>query len=239
MSLTVIQNATAVAKGGPTVPFSGAGGTAPYIYSVANGGAGGTINASTGLYTPPDVVGVDVVQVEDASAATSNATILIALPIGLFCDIIQTSMELDPGQVYLWDQKINIPIDGKLYVAVSVLSVKPFGNSNTFDSNNNEVQSANFLATLSLDILSRGTDARDRKEEVILALNSQYSEQQQELNSFRIFPISQGFVNISEVDGAAIPYRFCINVNIQYFVSKTQAVDYYDDFSSASVVSNP
>ncbi len=74
---------------------------------------------------------------------------------------------------------------------------------------------------------------------MILALNSVYAEQQQELNSFRIFPLSQSFVNLSELEGAAIPYRFTISINMQYAVVKTKSVPYYDTFSAATVATDP
>lgn len=241
MSLVLLQNATAMARN-LTLPFSGSGGTAPYVYSVVGGGAGGSINSSTGLYTSPNVTGSDTIRVTDALSATATAPISIFGPIELVCDIIQNGLDLDNGQVYEWDQKINIPIDEKLYIAVGILACKPFGNTIEYDgdvSGFDAVQSTNFQATLSINIFSRGKEARDRKEEVIMALNSDYSEQQQELNSFRLFPISTDFVNISNVDGAAIPYAFNISVNIQYFVTKTNAISYYDIFAPAAVVTNP
>lgn len=240
MSLALLQNNNAMAIN-LTSPLIGVGGTPPYVYSVLAGGAGGTINASTGLYTSPNKIGIDTIQVTDSLLATAQASMLIGTPLQLFCDIIQQGMGLGNTQVYLWDQKIDIPTDYKLYIAIGVASVKPFTNIKTFDgsgSNSNQNQSTNVQATLSIDILSRGPDARDRKEEVILALNSDYSESQQELNSFRIFPISSSFVNLSEIDGTAIPYRFNISVNIMYFVSKIVAVPYFDTFSTPQIVTN-
>lgn len=237
MSLTILQNAESIAPGGQVVPFSGSGGTAPYVYSVLAGGAGGTINASTGYYTSPTITGVDTVRVTDSLAATADTTISIRSFLELVCDIIQTEMSLSSDQVYLWDQKFDIPKDSRLYVAVGILSCKPFSNTNQV-VDGVSIQSTNFSSMVSIDIMSRGASARDRKEEVIMALNSTYAEQQQELNSFRVFPLPVGFVNLSEIDGAAIPYRFNITVAMQYFVTKQTAIDYYDDFSDVVIVSD-
>ena len=202
-------------------------------------GAGGTIDPVTGLYTSPSVVGNDTIEVIDSLLATAQTGIEIGNALILFCDIIQTSMGLSQGQVYLWDQKINIPIDERLYIAVGVTSVKPFGNTRSFDVNGNVTQSGNFAATLDVNILSRGPDARDRKEEVVLALNSQYSESQQEANAFKIYPITTGFVNLSEIDGGAIPYRFAISCVLQYATSIVSAVPYFGSFSYPNLVTNP
>jgi hypothetical protein len=95
-------------------------------------------------------------------------------------------------------------------------------------------------AQLQLDIISRGPAARDQKELVILALNSTYSQTQQQANSFLIGTLPAGgqFKNLSNIDGAAIPYRFSIDVGMQYFVSKTTAVPYFNTFPTPEIYTN-
>ncbi len=92
-----------------------------------------------------------------------------------------------------------------------------------------------------IDAISRGPAARDQRANILMALKSQYSEQQQEFNSFNIgsLPANGNFVNLSHIDGAAIPYRFQISINMQYFVKLIQSVDYYDIFNQPTVITNP
>lgn len=234
MSLSLVAGTLALAPN-LTTGFLGIGGTSPYIYSVAMGGAGGTIDSSSGLYTAPLVTGTDTVIVTDAASATAEATIQICTPIELLCDIIQNQMGLTQGQVYEWDQKINIPTDSRLYITIGVLSCKPFANSNKMDANGIAIQSVNMSAVVSIDILSRGPEARDRKEEVLLSLMSNYAQSQQTTNSFYVGQLSTNFANLSLVDGAAIPYRFNISVALQYFVTLNKAVPYFDDFDNVEV----
>lgn len=250
MSLTLSQSRTAVA---PNVPasFLASGGTAPYTFSVIAGGAGGTINPSTGAYTAPAVAqsdptkAVDTIQVVDSagSPATATATILVGSALLLFCEVIQQELGLSSGRVFLWDQKVFQPTDAGLYVAVSVPSCKPFANRTMKGPSgwSEAVQSVNVLATLDIDVMSRGPDARDRKEEIVLALNSIYAQSQQETNSFYIGKLPPGgrFVNLSFIDGAAIPYRFRISVNLQYAVTKSKAVPYFDTFANVSITTEP
>lgn len=247
MSLSVGQTITAC---GPNIQasFQGIGGTPPYSYAVLANGAGGTINPTTGVYTAPATVptdpakAFDTIQVTDSAAAQATAKIQIGTPLILLCDIIQSQMGLANGRVYLWDQKIMQPTDSGLYVAVSVPSVKPFSNNTKLDPVHNVmVQYTNVQALIDIDIISRGPDARDRKEEVVLALNSIYSQQQQETNGFYIGKIPPGgrFVNLSQVDGAAIPYRYKISFNMQYFVTKSPAAQYIDTFQTVQVNTNP
>ena len=238
MSVGIYQTYTAI---GPnlTSSFLGNGGTTPYAYSVNPGGAGGTINSASGLYTAPAVVNsdpnllYDTVTVTDFLGNTASSQILVGSPLLLFCDIIQTFMGLANGRVYLFDQKIFQPQDNGLYIIVSVVSCKPFGNVNRYNqdgSDLNAYQYVQMLANLDINIISRGPAARDQKEMVILALKSNYAQQQQEKNSFYIGSISTGFRDLSKVDGAAIPYRYSISVNMQYSYSMSQAIGYFDSY---------
>lgn len=226
--------------------FIGYGGTSPYAYTVVPDGAGGTINATTGVYKAPATfksnpsLAHDVIQVMDADGEVGLAKILIASPLLLFCDIIKHELNLDSRRVYLWDQKLFQPTDGGLYVAVSEASCKPFGSSNDIVpsvTGMNQIQSVNMLSTLDIDIISRGPDARDRKEEVLLAINSVYSQQQQSANSFLIgrLPAGSRFINLSAIDGAAIPYRYRISINIQYAKTITQQAQHFDTFDSPEI----
>ena len=241
MSLQILSNTQAVAANGLSIPFSATGGTIPYVWSVLPNGAGGTINSSTGLYTSPIETGIDEIVVTDHLGATAELSISVCTPMELVADIIQTELGLGNGQVYLYNSKINIPIDDALYVAVGCLSNKPFANSRVYTVSSGQMyqtQSTNFQSLLSINILSRGPIARDQKEQVILALGSDYAESQMELNSFRIALLSTSFVNLSEVDGAAIPYRFNISAQLRYFVKKVTEVDSFSTFSKPSVILN-
>ncbi len=249
MTLTLAQTASALGPGN-TASFQGVGGSEPYIYSVDIGGAGGSVDPDTGVYAAPAIVssnpvnGVDTIRVVDDALEEATATILVGNPLILFCDVIQRELGLANGRVYLWDQKIMQPTDSGLYIAVSVPMCKPFANVNRYSAgmyNSDSDQYVSMLARVDIDIISRGPAARDRKEEVILALNSNYAQQQQEANGFYIGKLSPhgGFLNLSEVDGAAIPYRYKISVNLQYAFQKTSAVDYFDDFADPEVDTDP
>jgi hypothetical protein len=254
MSISVAQSLTAV---GPNITssFLASGGTAPYTYSVQGGGAGGSIDASTGIYTAPATVPTnpaqqfDTIIATDSLSATGTAQILVGDPLLLFCDILASELGLDPARVFLWDQKIFQPTDSGLYIAVSVPSCKPFSNnlkpalngSGNPDWSAGGLQETNFMATLDINAISRDNTALRRKEEILLALNSLYAQSQQEANSFYIgkLPPNARFQNLSMVDGAAIPYRYLISVNMQYAATKSKAVPYFSTFQNVQVNTNP
>lgn len=242
-ALSFLQTPYAVALG-VEMPAGAQGGTAPYTFAVAPGGAGGTINPLTGLYTAPSVFArdargaaklVETLQVIDVVNATATVKLLVGTHLHLVADIIQRVLGLADGRVYLWDQKILEPADAGLFVALSVPLVKPVGYSNRFNGDTGNLdQFVTMSATVDIDVISRSTAARDMKEQVLMALSGTYAEQQMAANSFWVSPLGR-FVNLSEVDGASIPYRFRVSVQMQYAVSQAQPSAFFDQFQTPTV----
>lgn len=236
--ITILKN-TSVLTPKKITSIKATGGTQPYSYAITTNNSGGTINPTTGDYTAGPNFGDDTITVTDSALVplTATLTITVCPHRQLICSILQRELGLADGRVYLWDQKLMQPKDSGLYIAVGVVSCKPFSNSIKQDaSGGSVVQSANFNETISIDIISRGPDAVYKKEEVLMALQSVYARQVQEANSFSIAQLSSQFNNLSTEDGAAIPYRFNITVQIMYSVSKTKTVDYYDDIPNFEVM---
>lgn len=247
MSISLTQSYTAIVPGN-TSYFAAVGGTSPYTYSVLAGGAGGSIDSSSGLYTAPSAMTAypvirlyDTIQVIDAMSDSATAQILVASPLFLFCDIIQKFMGLDNNHVYLYDQKLFQPTDSGLYIIVGIESCRPFGNNISNDGSGSGLDAISYINMwnmLSIDLISRGPAARDLKEYVISALNSTYSQQQQQKNAFLIGRITSGFTNVPNLDGAAIPYRFRASVQFQYTTTITNPVQYFDTFNNPTIVEN-
>lgn len=220
--------------------FGATDGVEPYTFSVS-GGNSGTIDAASGIYTAPPRSGVFTITATDANGDSDSIDIVVMSHLKLFCDIIQQEMGLENDQVYIYNQKFDIPPDERLYVAIGVNQIKPFGSRNFHDGSGAGLESqqyGSFQANLSINIMSRNTDALERKEEVLLALNSTYSEQQQNNNSFYVAPLTSSFANLSQVEGAAIPFRFNISVNIQYAIKKTRSVNFYSEFNNREINTN-
>lgn len=223
--------------------FQAYSGVTPYSYAVTSGP--GSVNASTGLYTAPSVISktdptVATVTATDANGDTASASIMVGSPLILLCDIIMREMGLSSDQIFLWNQKWTLPNDFRPYVSIAMMTPKAFGSSSIFDPDLNvEVQSVNMSAAIDIRIMSRSLEAVERKEEIAMALKSMYAQRQMAANSFYVSPLPMPMANLSEVDGAAIPYQFTVPCAIQYFVKKVKSAQYFDKFEDVEVEIEP
>jgi hypothetical protein len=222
-----------------TFPFLGTGGTGPYTYSVLPGGVGGTINPSTGVYTAPTGTGVDTIRVVDSLGAQATSPVLVGNALELFCDILQTELGLANGRVYLWDQKIYAPTDNGLFIAVGVVNLKAFGNTNRFDPIVGQIQSANV----------RGDPRREHHQSWSGGAGPERRSpprpQQQLLGTaarveqFESFSDYDWICQFITNRWSRNSYRFSLAVNLQYQVTKSKAIPYFDTFAPVAVTTEP
>lgn len=66
---------SATIQAGADLTFTAAGGKAPYVFVVVSGD--GTIDPSTGIYTAPVSVSVDIVRVTDTTGASLDAQVVV------------------------------------------------------------------------------------------------------------------------------------------------------------------
>lgn len=229
---------------GVSFPLAAFGGVEPYTWSIEpTKTIGGTISP-TGDYTAPaQKNGIDRIVVTDSTPVTplkATYDVNVGTAFHMAADIIKTELGLADDQIFLYNTKFNPPKDERMYVAINPLTLRVFGSSNkVVDGGEGSLQSVNVFAPVDVTIYSRSTEALLRKEEVVMALDSNYARSQQELNGFYIGKVSGSMVNLNLIEGAAIPYMFNIQVNLQYKVTKQSAVPYFDTFDAIEVKTNP
>lgn len=164
-----------------------------------------------------------------------TTAIVVREPILVISDIIQSELGLVDGAVMLDYEKFNIVPDPGLYVVLSYVSGKAIGNNNysiPSTSGMTEVQQAAMHHIIQIDVMSFDSSARTRKEEIIMALRSIYSQQQQEENTMQIAQIPGEFLNASSMEDTKILNRFTMSIAVKSIYSKTKAAPYYDTFQT-------
>ena len=180
-------------------------------------------------------------------------------------DIINEEMDMPTGSVWLRDQNPQIPNDNGLYIVVGIVSSRvmsaetrmipaPEPNESTWDQPGQtwdeagqnwdqpyqvqtQISEAVVQEMVQIDVLSRAMTALQRNWEVIAAMNSFYSQQQQELQNFKIFRIPQNWINTSSAEGGSILNRYTITFPCFVWYRKQKVLtanggDYYDDFTT-------
>ena len=150
--------------------------------------------------------------------------------------ILIHELPIDSERVNLYNQKFVIPTDEAWYIVIERGPSKMISSRNTLvdlgaGQGLQEVMDLNTQDQYTIGVFSRNLDALNRKEEIIMALGSVYAQQIQEKYSFRIFK-NPSLTDLSELEGAALLYRFDISVIVHSWRQKVKDADFYDAFSA-------
>lgn len=148
-------------------------------------------------------------------------------------DIIRTEMGLDQQHIWIQAQNRKIPPNSDdLYVVVGVVDFLPISSKSYYiSSTDKERQIIYGRANVQVDIFSRSNEARNRRGEILMALNSFYSKGIQDSKQFRIFELPSTFLNLSGLAGGSDINRFTMRFYAMIAESKEKSSDYYDVFN--------
>lgn len=148
-------------------------------------------------------------------------------------DIIRNELELDQQHVWIQSQNRKIPPNSEdLFVVVGCVDFKPISSKSYFDhKTDSERQVAYGRAQIQIDIFSRSNEARIRRSEVLMALNSFYSKGVQDSKQFKIFELPSSFINLSGLAGGSDINRFALRFYAMVSEVKEKSSSYYEVFN--------
>ena len=163
-------------------------------------------------------------------------------PIKVVADILAHELPLDSAHIMLNDEKWNIPKDNTIFMVLTYLGPdKTIASSNHTDFSVNpplEIQQTNKLLNIQVDLMSYGSDARARKEEVEMALASQYSKRWQEKYQLQIAKQPAPLMDVSNLEGTSMLKRFTTTISVTALFTKTKPAEYYETFPTPEVYPN-
>jgi len=154
------------------------------------------------------------------------------------CDIIKNQLGLQEDQIWIYNQKVNIPTDKKLYVVVSFDDEEVFGanlHPKTQEEGLDEETWINVRTNISINTFSSGTECLVRKYDIIGAMRSVYSLQKQEKLNMQISRMPRVFMDASFATPTERLFSYHYEYSIMHVRKVTHKVDYYDDFSRADM----
>ena len=163
-------------------------------------------------------------------------------PILVMADILKSELELDDGQVMIYNQRSVAPTTKGLYVYLSIVSQKVIGNNNYTEPTTGAMQETQELAIATLiqiDAMSQNDEARTRKDEIIMALRSVFAQQQQDAEGMRISYIPSTWVDASDIEGTSLLNRYSTSVMVFSISRKIKVLNsYYDTFQNPELTYN-
>lgn len=165
----------------------------------------------------------------------------------IIVDILLHEMpDLTEENVWIRNQTRKIPPTAGLYITVGMTDSKGLSgqvfieqriNETTGEPEQFEVQRVQTMDNIMISIMSRDNSALTRRWEVIAALNSFYSKQQQESNYFKISRLPNMFIDGSSAEGGSNLNRYIMTVGCFVWYRKETNItnvvyDYYDDFNT-------
>ena len=156
----------------------------------------------------------------------------------LLCDIIKNGMQLQPDQLWIYNQRRSIPEDKRMYIVVSVVSIKPYANNNRptgVTGGMNDLSSQYVSELMQVDLMSYTMEALERYSEVMASFVSTFSQQVQALNGLKIAEVPSSINDLSAIEGPTIMNRIAITLPVLRKYDNIISTTYYDTFSDPVV----
>lgn len=154
------------------------------------------------------------------------------------CDILKVGMNLQDDQIWIYNQKVDIPNDKRLYVVVSMKSETVIGNNieekNVYEGQD-EVVWSNVVSDIGIELFSYNVNALNRRYDVLSSMRSTYSVQKQEELNCNIGRRPVAFFDSSFLAPSARLYSFYFMYRITHVENSARPIDFYDDFSRADM----
>ncbi len=154
----------------------------------------------------------------------------------IICDIISHELELEQGQIAIYNQNYQAPNTPGLYIIVGLQSSRIIATTKRYDGDSDHAkQSLVRSSTYWIEMTSQNTQALERQGEVVLAMDSYYSQHQQEVNAIQISRLPD-ILDLSFIEGPSSLYRYRFSVALKSVEHVVKDVDTFSKFKNLEVI---
>ena len=149
-------------------------------------------------------------------------------------------MGIKQDHIAIYDNKWQLPPYEEMFITVEYRNSKTIANRNIFDGSCTppvEYQELNMLEDIVVGVFSRNDEAQYRKEEVLMAIRSQYAQLMQEQYSFKIARAGN-IQDLSVLEGAAMLKRYDIELMVYAWYEKKVTPGYMTPPLALKVIAN-
>ena len=152
----------------------------------------------------------------------------------IIVDILTHELELNPNNIWIYSQNRKLPTNGtELYCSVGCTMSKVISAKSIFNPDEQtEDMEVIERCSVQIDLMSiaPNNEARDRRQEVIMALNSFYAQRLMEQYQVRIFEIPSSVANTGTTYGGSEVNRYSCVFRCFIATRKSKESDYYTYF---------
>ena len=162
--------------------------------------------------------------------------------IVVLVNLIREELSLAADQVVVYNQAWAIPPDERMYVVVEFRNGEPYAQSKTYrptDTDLISVQTQNVREDYTIRLYCSGPESRQRKQEILFALNSDRAERYMELYNFKFANLPVSFQDVSAVEATARLNRYDLDFNLLVSYKQERSTLYYDTFQTSTLLINP
>ena len=145
-------------------------------------------------------------------------------------DILTHELELNPDHIWIWSQNRKLPDNAEgLYCTVGEINSRIVSAKSMY-KDEKEVQEIYEFCDVQIDLMSYSNEARDRRSEIIMALNSFYAKESMEKGQYRIYEIPHNMVNMSHLFGGSQINVWSLVITCDILSRKIKDALYYNKF---------
>jgi hypothetical protein len=158
----------------------------------------------------------------------------MADPLKVLRTVIVTETGLADDRVLLYNTKWNLPQDDGMFIVLSIVGsqVIATGKQHVHDAQGLlEVQETILSDEIAVDVFSKAYEARDRRHEVIWALNSDTMQRACEVDALKVSDFPTDFRDLSFLEANARINRYHLTFRVSHLERREKLVEYYSTYS--------
>lgn len=158
----------------------------------------------------------------------------------VLADVIEDYMDLSPdidgnSRVLISDQNFDGPKDSGIYILVIYDGRKIIGITNKYDpATGKERGTVSAMLRYGIEVVSKGQDATDRHQEILMSLNSQLGQRFAEDNNLAFYRGGE-VLNLSAIEGVASLRRYRIPIIVSSVDYKDTTPAMIDKFTATGI----
>lgn len=210
-------------------------GVAPFTWEVIRGdGSVSTVGDLVFYKSPNTFSGSSTIRCTDSNGQQFTKEISHGSALMVVLDVIRKELNLDSDQIHLAFQKNNIANNKKPYI-IGRINPTPYAN-NRYDKEDQTGQVAMINGVVTIDILGFTNEVHFLAPRIIMAINSRYSERQQEINAIKIYKIPNSMNDISMAEGPSGMIRYNMTFNLNYSEISLNQDEYFENIETNLIV---